>query len=74
MDTDLKRVVGQGTKQKWEGEAPAEPETTVNGDWRLVNDFSGGQCSRTVENFGADNRTLNSALRTDFMVRPLNAE
>jgi hypothetical protein len=35
MDTDLKRVVGQGTKQKWEGEAPAEPkwQRMATGDW-----------------------------------------
>ncbi len=24
------------------------------GDWRLVNDFSGGQCSRTAEKFGLE--------------------
>jgi hypothetical protein len=76
MDTDLKRVVGRGTRDeaKMGGRGSCRAEMAANGDWRLVNDFSGGQCSRTVENFGADNRTLNSALRTDFMVRPLNAE
>jgi hypothetical protein len=26
----------EGRSKKWEGEAPAEPETTVNGDWRLA--------------------------------------
>jgi hypothetical protein len=31
------KIVGFGTKQKWEGEAPAEPKTAVNSDWRLAN-------------------------------------
>jgi hypothetical protein len=42
----------RGEKQgKWEGEAPAEPkwQRMATGDWRMVNDFSGGQCSRTAE-------------------------
>jgi hypothetical protein len=39
---------------KWEGEAPAEPETAASSEWRVANSFfSGGQCSRTAENFGA---------------------
>jgi hypothetical protein len=42
----------RGEKQgNWEGEAPAESkrQRIATGDWRMVNDFSGGQCSRTAE-------------------------
>jgi hypothetical protein len=38
---------------KWEGEAPAEPETAASSEWRVANGFSEGQCSRTAKNFGA---------------------
>jgi hypothetical protein len=46
----------RGEKQgNWEGEAPAEPkrQRIATGDWRMVNDFSGGQCSRTAERISA---------------------
>jgi hypothetical protein len=38
VDTDLKRVVGRGTRDglSWEGEAPAEPKMGAIGDWRLA--------------------------------------
>ena len=42
----------------WEGEAPAEPKTTVNSDQRMANSFSEGQCSRTAEKFSAYQSSL----------------
>jgi hypothetical protein len=69
---------GRGTRdegrEKWEGEAPAEPKRRriansewrmVNGEWRVASSFSGGQCFRTAEkNFWAlKNCTSHLALK-----------
>jgi len=34
---------------QWESKTNAEPKTAANGEWRIANGFSGGQCSRTAE-------------------------
>ena len=38
LGADFQRDEGRGTRDgmSWEGEAPAEPKTAANGDWRLA--------------------------------------
>ena len=39
MGQGTKNRTGRGTRDEgrnWEGEAPAEPETTASGEWRIA--------------------------------------
>jgi len=46
-------------RKNWESKAPAEPNTTAIGEWRIV--FSGGWCSRIAEKiFGTSGDVLSS--------------
>jgi hypothetical protein len=72
MDTDLKRVVGRGTRDeaKMGGRGSCRAEMAANGDWRLVNDFSGEQCSCTAEKFRCIRSSFRSGLEGRAPAQP----